>query len=215
MIIFDLVGDDETHPTYREMAAENLNRQYDFIRSLVDTARELNRPLLSHEIIKALNFHAIACLHSSAGEYRPSDVVVGQKPDQYEPPTHTRIPAMMNAFIDETNRWWEKSDPVALASYVLWRLNCIHPFVNGNGRTARAACYYVICAKAGFWLPGQVSLPQLIRANRDEYVRALKAADAAARQNKIGLQALYDLLSRLLREQLATAPPPITQPTQH
>ncbi|MGQ0533501.1 MAG: hypothetical protein ACT4OF_12545 [Caulobacteraceae bacterium] len=74
MIIFDIVGDDESHPAYRAMAMENLNRQYDFIRSLVDTAIDLQRPLFSHELIKALNYHAIACLHNSAGEYRPSDV---------------------------------------------------------------------------------------------------------------------------------------------
>ncbi|MEX1365172.1 MAG: Fic family protein [Nannocystaceae bacterium] len=30
----------------------------------------------------------------------------------------------------------------AFDKYTLWRLNWIHPFVEGNGRTARAACYY-------------------------------------------------------------------------
>ena len=91
--------------------------------------------------------------------------------------------------------------------------------MNGNGRTARAACYYVLCAKLGFWLPGQTSLPELIRANRDEYVRALKAADAARERGEgaaVGLKTLYDLLQRLLKEQLATAPPPPAQPpAQH
>lgn len=213
MIIFDLVGDNETHPTYRAMAAENLSRQYDFIRSLVDTSHELGRPVLSHEIIKALNFHAIACLHSSAGEYRPSNVEVGD----YIPPDHTRVPAMMNAFVDETNRWWETADPVALASYVLWRLNCIHPFVNGNGRTARACCYYVLCAKLNMWLPGQTTLPELIRRERPEYVAALKEADAGLRAGNgiVGMKRLYDLLSRLLGEQLKPVDPTIAQPPTH
>lgn len=66
MIIFDLARDDENNPIYQDMAAENLARQYSFMQSLVDNSLALRRPLLSHEIIKALNFHAIACLHSSA-----------------------------------------------------------------------------------------------------------------------------------------------------
>ncbi|MBL8221394.1 MAG: Fic family protein, partial [Bryobacterales bacterium] len=29
---------------------------------------------------------------------------------------------------------------------VMWRLNWIHPFFGGNGRTARSASYLVLCA---------------------------------------------------------------------
>jgi Fic family protein len=72
----------------------------------------------------------------------------------YQPPEHYRVGALMEDFVNTVNREWEKSDPVVLAAYVLWGLNAIHPFINGNGRTARAACYFVLCLKAGQWLPG-------------------------------------------------------------
>lgn len=202
MIIFDLVRDDENAPAYQAMAAENLGRQYDFMQSLVDSAFALKRPLISHEIIKALNFHAIACLHNSAGEYRPSEVQVASRLC----PPHARVPALMNAFIDEVNRWWSETDPVYLAAFVLWRICWIHPFVNGNGRAARAACYYVLCAKAGYWLPGQPILPELIRANRKPYEDALQHAHTTHVQGQFDLQPLHAFLSALLQTQLQAVP---------
>lgn len=199
MIVFDLVGN-EANPVYQNLAIENLDRQYGFLRSAVIAALGLGRPLLPIEVIKALNYHGISCLHAYAGEFRPCPVKVGD----YEPPQHYQVPALMNMFVDEVNRNWESSDPIQLAAYVLWRLNVIHPFINGNGRTARAACYFVLCLKAGGWLAGQPILPELIRANRAEYVAALKAADAALLAGNVDLSVMHALLSKLLTEQLAS-----------
>jgi Fic family protein len=83
----------------------------------------------------------------------------------------------MDDFVNTVNRVREQSDSVVLASFVLWRMNAIHPFINGNGRTARAASYFVLCVKSGGWLPGAPILPELLRQNRLEYVSALQAAD--------------------------------------
>lgn len=200
MFVYDLVGQ-EANPIYQGMSIENLDRQYGFLRSAVVASVQLNRPLLSIEVIQALNFHAISCLHAYAGQFRPCAVEVGA----YKPPPHFQVPALMNLFVDEVNRFWETSDPVALAAYVLWRLNHIHPFINGNGRTARVVCYFVLCLKSGGWLAGQPILPELIRQNRDEYVAALQLADASAKLGALDLSVLQSLLSRLLEEQLSTA----------
>ena len=106
------------------------------------------------------------------------------------------------------NRSWEKADPVALATYVLWRLNYIHPFINGNGRTARAAAYYVLCVAAGNWLPGDTILPELLRQNRDEYVEALKVADLNFEEaGEPDLRPLHAIVSRLLSSQLGVEEP--------
>ena len=150
MILHDLLGT-EQHPAYSALSADNLARQYDFLRSVVNAALTINRPMLSSALIKALNYHAISCLHVSAGEYRPCPVTVGQ----HQPPDHYLVPELMNGFINEVNRFWETSDISVLAAYCLWRLNYIHPFINGNGRTARVLCYFVVCVKSGGWLRGE------------------------------------------------------------
>lgn len=114
----------------------------------------------------------------------------------------------MEDFVNMVNRNWETSDPITLAAFVLWRLNWIHPFINGNGRTARAACYFVLYLKAGQWLRGTTILPELIRRERAQYIAALQQVDRAGGD----LTPLATLLSALLTEQLRSVPssPPVT-----
>lgn len=185
----------EDHPAYQKMEVGNIKRQYDFLMDLIETAADVRRPFLSHHIIRSLNFHAITCLHTNAGEYRPCQVLVSN----HTPPAHYEVDALMDDFVNQVNRYWESANPIQLCAHVLWGLNHIHPFINGNGRTARAACYFALCMKAGKLLPGTVILPELIRQNRDEYVSALQSAD------KHDFQPLVDYLSRLVEEQLASA----------
>lgn len=203
MILHDLCGD-EDHPVYQDFEAANGNRQYHFLQSIVGASLSVARPFLSRSILEALNFHAIACLHSHAGEYRPCVVYVRGADGQvaYQPPEPFRVGGLMDDLINMVNRVWETTDELVLAAYVLWRLNHIHPFINGNGRTARAACYFVICVKAGGWLPGKAILPELLRANRDEYIEALKKVDQSAGAN---LEPLRALLEAMLKQQLASA----------
>jgi hypothetical protein len=161
------------------------------------------RPFLSQHLIKAFNFQAITCLHTNPGDYRPCQVWVGD----YEPPAHYRVSALMDDFVNVVNRGWESTDGVVLASYVLWRMNNIHPFINGNGRTARAASYFVLCVKSGGWLKGAPILPELIRQNRPEYVQALKKADVGFLAGDPDyLNDLHAVISKLIDEQLASIP---------
>jgi Fic family protein len=200
LILFELFND-EQHPLYQALEISNGARQYNFLNSIILACIEAKKPFLSQHIIKALNFQAITCLHTNAGEYRPCDVTVGA----HTPPAFYRVPALMDDFVNEVNRNWEKTDPVVLATYVLWRLNHIHPFINGNGRTARAACYFVLCVTAGGWLKGETILPELIRQNHKEYTDALIAADKSLATPTFDMSALHAFVSRLLTEQLATA----------
>lgn len=199
LILFELTGS-EQHPAYQALEISNGERHYSFLQSIVAASLEVGRPFLSQYVLKAINYHAIACLHTNAGEYRPCEVEVGT----HRPPQHFRVAALMDDFVNMVNRRWETEDPVVLASYVLWRLNHIHPFINGNGRTARATSYFVLCMKTGGWLKGDVILPELIRQNRAEHVEALRLADQSYAAGKLDLTALHDLIVRLLQQQLGT-----------
>jgi Fic family protein len=201
MIVFNIVHT-ESHPVYQSLEAQNLGRQYDFLRSALKTSVDLGYAGLSHDFLRALNFHAIATLHPFAGAYRPPGVSVTIGESEHVPPTSDQVPALMNGFIDEINSLWESANPIMLAAFALWRLNWVHPFVNGNGRTARAAAYFVVCRKFGIWFETKRILPELIRETRAEYVAALKAVDASAAAGPLNVLPLALYLEAVFKRQL-------------
>ncbi len=113
----------------------------------------------------------------------------------------------MDRFFSLIHENWElTAHPTRFAAYALWRLNWIHPFVEGNGRTARAACYYLLCLRHGQLLPGRQIVPERIRHDRRPYYAALQAADVAWEQGSFGIEPLAEYLAGLLRQQLSEEP---------
>lgn len=92
--------------------------------------------------------------------------------------------------------------PIHLAAYLLWRINWIHPFDDGNGRTARAASYATLCILLGYELPGTNSIPEQIAKDKKPYYRALEAADDEYRNNRTDVSLMEDLLTEALSRQL-------------
>jgi Fic family protein len=203
MFLFELLGR-EDHPVYQALQVSNTQRQYHFLLSVIDAAKAINRVFLSASFLKALNFHAISCLHGSAGHYRPCEVKVGK----HKPVSFYMVDVQMEDFINYVNSIWSQTDPFVLAAFVLWRLNFIHPFVNGNGRTARAACYFVLCSKLGGALPGTTMLPELLKRERRHYVVALRLADRSFRRGNLDLTVLVNLIRSLTQEQIESATQP-------
>lgn len=198
MILKTICGTEAAKP-YQDLAASNLQRQYDFLKSTIEAAVAVEHNVISADIIKALNYQAIACLHDEAGEYRSGPVTVGS----YQPPESSAVPKLMEEFIGSVNEDWQSNDILSLPTYCLWRLNHIHPFINGNGRTARALCYFVLCVRAGGWLTGAPILPELIRQNRDEYVKLLRSTDEAyEKESPQYLAHLAHFIGSLLLQQI-------------
>ncbi|MHC8509373.1 MAG: Fic family protein [Rhodospirillales bacterium] len=208
MIIYELT-ESESDPAYKALHVSNIKRHYNFLLSAIEASLDIDRPFLSQTVIKALNYHAIACLHTHAGEYRPCpvSVVTPKGRPVYEPPDNHRVPALMDDMVNQVNRMWDQVDPVFLAAYVLWRINYIHPFINGNGRTARAAAYFVLCVRRGGPLPGKKMLPELIGLpkNRAGYERGLRAADKSFERGDVDLTRLSGFVAQLLDQQLKSA----------
>ena len=84
----------------------------------------------------------------------------------------------------------------------MWRLNWIHPFADGNGRTSRAVSYLVLCVRLGERLPGANAIPDQIEKDRVPYFDALEAADNAERQGKVDVSKMEQLIEAMLAKQL-------------
>lgn len=97
-------------------------------------------------------------------------------------------------------------DAIDVAAYLLWRLNWIHPFGGGNGRTSRALCYLALCLHLEEVLEGKLSIAEQIDRGRPRYQDALEDADAAWKEMSIiDVRKLSTLLSEFLTEQIMSA----------
>ena len=78
-------------------------------------------------------------LLNSPGDYRNGMVHVADSQGKvvYQPPPDTDVPQLMQSLFQELGRIWINGDALDAAAFALWRVNWIHPFKNGNGRTAR------------------------------------------------------------------------------
>ena len=120
----------------------------------------------------------------------------------HEPPEWTAVATFVDDMCDYVNDNWTTKSPIHLAAYVMWRLNWIHPFSDGNGRTSRAASYLVMCVKLGYLVPGHTMIPQRIAANKFPYWKALEKADDADKQGLVDVSAMENLLEEFLEAQL-------------
>ena len=106
---------------------------------------------------------------------------------------------------DYVNENWETATAVHLAAYILWRLNWIHPFTDGNGRTSRITSFMVLCIKLGSRLPGDRTVPEQIVENKKPYYEMLEAADERLSAGVIDVSAMEAYLSDLLAVQFTSA----------
>ena len=150
--------------------------------------------------ILALHRAALDGISGYAGNFRPASVSISGS--THKPVDAYQVPELIEELCDYVNEHWQDRTAVHLASYIMWRLNWIHPFSDGNGRTSRMVSYLVLSVKLGMLLPGQNTIPDQIVDNRSPYFDALEAADAAAAAGKIDLSKMEELIEGMLAKQL-------------
>jgi fido (protein-threonine AMPylation protein) len=181
--------------------ARNGFRQYDAAIGAIQTALDRGSFKLRPSLIVGLQREALAGISSYAGNYRPGGVAI--EGSKHDPVGAHLVPELVEEMCDYINDHWSESTPLHLTAYAMWRLNWIHPFADGNGRTSRIISYVVLSIRAGAVLPGTPTIPDQIVDNRNPYFEALDAADTAYRGGKIDVSKMETLLAALLAKQLA------------
>lgn len=112
-------------------------------------------------------------LYDWAGKWRTKQVNVGA----FLPPEYHQIPNLMYQFTDELNHLMKRSDDreelVKTLAYCHHRIVYIHPFNNGNGRTARLVTN-LVALKFGY---DEINIYHRTGKKRDLYIKAIRAAD--------------------------------------
>jgi Fic family protein len=194
-----LEGDDPE--LYDRVQEKNLIRQYDLLTNCIEIGIQQGPLAFDKYTLWSLNHVAVANISQFGGRFREEPIYVGN----HIPPHFNDVPDLMDRFISFIQENWFIVSPTLLAAYGLWRLNWVHPFIEGNGRTARAVCYYLLCVKHGQLLPGRKIVPERIRESRDQYVFALRAADQAWTAGNYDLSQMEAYLANLLEAQLLDA----------
>lgn len=185
--------------------AENGIRQFDLALEIIRThVKDSERPFrLRSSIILKLHKAALDGLHPLAGTWRNTPVKIGGS--GHQPPEEAFVSEEVEHLCDYVNDHWNNSSAIHLASFVLWKLNWIHPFSDGNGRTARAVSYVVLSAKLDSLLPGTPTIPEQIASSKKPYYDALEAADRAWVGNQVDVGALEAMMEAMLAKQLLNA----------
>lgn len=104
-----------------------------------------------------------------AGVYR--DVEVAITASSHQPPLATEVPSHMSDLITWFRKEQGKLDPIELAAILHHKLVNIHPFADGNGRTARLLMNIILL---------QVGYPLVIilKNDRKKYYETLSQADS-------------------------------------
>jgi Fic family protein len=186
--------------------AENGLRQFNLALEMIRTSvKDKERPFkLRAGPILILHKAALDGLDRLAGTFRNTPVTIGGS--KHQPPHEAFVADEVQAMCEYVNENWAAKSATHLAAYVLWKMNWIHPFSDGNGRTARTISYVVFSAKLDSLLPGTPTIPEQIAADKQPYYRGLEAADVAWSMTKqIDVSALENMLNGMLAGQLLNA----------
>src|SRR6202008_5043177 len=84
-----------------------------------------------------------------------------------------------DAFLADLFKFFNEDDPdlfihpIVKACIIHFMIGFIHPFVDGNGRTARALFYWYLLKKE-YWLTEYLSISRLILKAKGQYARAFQ-----------------------------------------
>jgi Fic family protein len=187
-----------------QLETNNTAAQLEYIEHVVEQAAGDGGTFrLRESHVLELQRIAVDGIYPCAGQYRSvtrtAELVGGGATLQIPEPA--LVPGLVRDAIDHLNGaigpGGQPSVAMNAAAWALWRFNWIHPFAGGNGRTARAVAYLILCADWGRLIPGKPSLPTLMSQRRVEALRALRLADASQ-----DVSVLAALVARCMIEQL-------------
>lgn len=149
-------------PLKDHLEAVNLMKAWEQVKGLAQPGTSLSeRDLLDlhSTLLTRVDDEQAGCYRSFAARVAGSNMV---------PPNPVKVPDLMEELFAETSTI---SDPIERAAKLHHGIARIHPFTDGNGRTARLAMNFILLA-AGY---PPISIPT---EDRQNYYTALEAADS-------------------------------------
>ena len=151
---------------------------FDFIYSALK-----ERKTIDEAFIKTLHSYVLSG-SNEAGKYRTIQNYVGSLTKVvYTPCPPSQVPSEMEAYISDLQNDLEKYADLRGQQNINWEelfhtlakhhieFEKIHPFIDGNGRTARSLIYWYLLQK-GYWLTEYLSISRIIYKNKSQYEKS-------------------------------------------
>jgi Fic family protein len=162
---------------YNPSTSDDQQEVYNLMKAIeyLDSCEERQLPI-TEEFIKKL--HVIIKVISQGrrprlSEYRTEQNQVGKhhESDWYLPPEPSDVPILMEDLIAWVNSSSAQETPAPIkAGVVMWQLLTIHPYMDGNGRTARMIATYIL-RLGGLGLKGLFVLETFYDRNLRDYYK--------------------------------------------
>lgn len=149
-------------------------------RTMQELRRWLDRPLTPDTVFEIHRMLTDGTLDDpgSAGRFRiaQENIVIEDETGSvlHIPPPAAELPARMQALCDFANQRDDDEHfihPVVRAVVIHFQIGYDHPFVDGNGRTARALFYWSML-RSGFWMTEYISISSILKQAPAQYSRS-------------------------------------------
>lgn len=179
----------------RSRSEQMIFNNYETICFIVENK---DRPLTSELLLQihALMTNKTLDSNDDEGCFRKNDNIVVANNVTNEivhiPPSFTEIPS----FVDDLCRFFNSEDdgafihPIIRAVIIHFMIAYMHPFADGNGRTARALFYWYMLKK-GYWLMEYMSISRIIYMSKQSYEKSFLYSESD--NNDIGYFIAYNL----------------------
>jgi len=109
----------------------------------------------------------------------------------HTPPSKDELNALLKDLCDFFNKDNETFiHPIIKGCIIHFMIGWIHPFTDGNGRTARAIFYWYMLKK-GYWLTEYLSISRIIKDTKPQYEKAFLYSEAD--ENDLGYFLTYHI----------------------
>lgn len=149
----------------------NYNSALEYIEKLSKKEKGMK---ITEKLIKEVNILVLKKIKDDiAGKYRAGQVIVGD----YLPPEYFKVPSLMQEFVE----WMLHPQPPNLSPILYtgiahYEFVAIHPFGDGNGRTARILTTLMLIQN-GYDMTSFFALESFYNRDRKAYYEALNSAD--------------------------------------
>lgn len=168
--------------TPKDKSQQMIANNYQTIQFIVSHKDALLSPELLLQIHQLMTEHTMQN-PQEAGCFRSNNDVVVENGITHEtvhiPPTYEEIPN----FVEDLCRFFNEQDapqfihPIIRGIIIHFMVAYVHPFADGNGRTARALFYWYML-KQGYWLTEYLSISRVIAKSKKSYEKAFLYTEA-------------------------------------